>query len=105
MTSLARKNKGASLVTEDAIDQQYQAELSTPEECGFLLAKGFYLIGQDGRLKTKDIQKGKPGSEDRRIVTEPISCRTLNAAKDVCAASGSPLCILCVTEDGFYWRQ
>lgn len=69
-------------------------------EPAFVLAKGFYLVGEDLKLKTKDVTKGKPG-ETRRVETVPISFRTIQGARDASTVSSVGIGILCVSEDGF----
>lgn len=68
----------------------------------FTLDPGFYLLDENRCLKTKTVTQGKRG-EERQTVTIPIRCRTIQGAKDVVLASGSPLAILCVTGDGMTW--
>lgn len=81
------------------IEVEYPVEDYEPV---FNLLPGFYLVDENRNVKTKDVTRGKPGTE-RTIVTEPIRCRTIAGAKDVVAAAGTPLAILCVTEGSVPW--
>lgn len=66
---------------------------------------GFYIVNSDGEVRSKEVTKGKPGSTDRRTITEPTRYRTIAAAKDICEALGSGWAVLYVAEENFAWGE
>lgn len=67
---------------------------------------GFYIVDGNGVVRSKEVNKGKPGSPDRQTVVEPIRYRTIAAAKDICEALGGDThAILCTVADNFAWGE
>lgn len=67
---------------------------------------GFYIVDNQGRIRTREVTKGKPGSPDRCVVTEPVRYRTIAAARDICdALGGDTHAILCTIAENFAWGE
>lgn len=66
---------------------------------------GFYIVDSNGVVRSKTVNKGKPGDPNRTTVTEPVRYRTIAAAKDICEALGDGFAILCTVFENFAWGE
>lgn len=66
---------------------------------------GFYIINSNGEVRSKEVNKGKPGDPNRRTVVEPTRYRTIAAAKDICEALGGGFAILYTVVENFAWGE
>lgn len=66
---------------------------------------GFYIVDSNGVVRSKQVNKGKPGDPDRKTVIEPIRYRTIAAAKDICEALGEGYAILATVFENFAWGE
>jgi hypothetical protein len=66
---------------------------------------GFYLVNSQGEVRSKTVNKGKPGDPDRKSVVEPTRYRTIAAALDICEALGPDWAILRTVVENFAWGE
>ena len=73
-----------------------------------ILEIGFYLVDENGNVKTKDVRSIVKDEDGKRTVVhsvEPIRFRTYRTALDVACAMGGECAVLGVAVENFAWGE